>query len=227
LLDRNVGYLDLSRLPNLAEFERAFEELRRTDGLIIDIRGYPGFMVQLALSARLNDRPVKSAIFETPVVSSYDRMEQGWDIGQYEVKPDPRKHYGGPVVVLINERTRGTAEDLGIYLKDAGRVTFVGGPTAGCNGNRTWLSLPGAGRMFFTGMRVKFGDGSRFQNVGILPDVPVAPTVDGLRAGRDEVLDKGIEVLRRLVHRPSSSEQEQTKDELTKDEGRGDEGRRA
>ena len=34
------------------------------------------------------------------------------------------------------------------------------------------MSLPGAGRMFFTGMRVKFGDGSRFQNVGILPDVP-------------------------------------------------------
>ena len=227
LLDRNIGYLDLSRLPNLAEFERAFEELRRTDGLIIDIRGYPGFMVQLALSARLNDRPVKSAIFETPVVSSYDRMEQGWDSGQYEVKPDPKKHYGGPVVVLINERTRGTAEDLGIYLKDAKRVTFVGGPTAGCNGNRTWLSLPGGGRMFFTGMRVKFGDGSRFQNIGILPDVPVAPTVEGISAGRDEVLDKGIEVLRRLVHRPSSSEQEQTKDELTRDEGRDDQGRRA
>jgi C-terminal processing protease CtpA/Prc len=76
-------------------------------------------------------------------------------------------------------------------------------------------------------MGVKFGDGCRFQNIGILPDVPVAPTVDGIRAGRDEVLDKGIEVLRRLVHRPSSSEQEQTKDELTRDEGRDDQGRRA
>jgi hypothetical protein len=227
LLDGNVGYLDLSLLPNLAEFERAFEELRRTDGLIIDIRGYPRFMVQLSLSARLNDRPVKSAIFEIPVVRSYAPMEQGWDTGQYEVKPDPERHYHGPVVVLINERTRGTAEDLGIYLKDAGRVTFVGGPTAGCNGNRTWLSLPGAGRMFFTGMRVKFGDGSRFQNVGILPDVPVAPTVDGVRAGRDEVLERGMEVLRRLVERPSSLEPSQAGDELTRDEGPGDEERPA
>jgi C-terminal processing protease CtpA/Prc len=74
--------------------------------------------------------------------------------------------------------------------------------------------------MFFTGMRVKFGDGSRFQNVGILPDVPAAPTVEGIRAGKDEVLDKGIEVLRRLVHRPSSSEQDQTKDEGLDDKGR-------
>jgi C-terminal processing protease CtpA/Prc len=212
LLDGNIGYMDLSQLTSLAEFERAFEALRQADGLIIDIRGYPGFMVQLALSARLNDRPVKSAIFETPVVSSYDRMEQGWDIGQYEVKPDPKLHYGGPVIVLINERTRGTAEDLGIYLKDAKRVTFVGGPTAGCNGNRTWLSLPGAGRMFFTGMRVKFGDGSRFQNIGILPDVPVAPTVEGIRAGKDEVLEKGIEVLGHLVQRPSSSAPKQSEE---------------
>ncbi len=221
LLDGDLGYLDLGQLSGLAEFERAFDELHGTDGLIIDIRGYPRFMVQLLLSARLNDRPVKSAIFEIPVVSSYDLLERGWEIGQYEVKPDPKKHYAGPVVVLVNERTRGTAEDLGIYLKDARRVTFVGGPTAGCNGNRTWLSLPGAGRMFFTGMRVKFGDGSRFQNIGILPDVPVAPTIEGIRAGRDEVLEKGIEVLRQLVHRHSSSGSEQTKNE-----GQGDRGRR-
>jgi C-terminal processing protease CtpA/Prc len=226
-MDGNIGYLDLSQLSSLAEFERAFDALCRTVGLIIDIRGYPRLMVQLALSARLNDRPVRSAIFEIPVVSSYDRMEQGWDIGQYEVKPDPRLHYGGPVIVLINERTRGTAEDLGIYLKDAKRVTFVGGPTAGCNGNRTWLSLPGAGRMFFTGMRVKFGDGSRFQNVGILPDVAVAPTVEGIRTGKDEVLERGIEVLRRLVHRPSSPVPAETKDEQTRDEGPDDKGHRA
>ena len=220
VLDRNIGYMDLGRLSSLREFERAFEALRRTDGLIVDIRRYPGFTVQLALSARLSDRPVKSAIHEIPIVSSYDRQEQVWSIGQYEVQPDPKAHYGGPVVVLVNEKTFGGAEDICIYLRNAERVTFVGGTTAGCNGNRTWLSLPGGGRLWFTGMRVKFGDGSRFQNIGITPDVPVAPTVDGIRAGRDEVLEKAIEVLRRLVHRPSSSEQEQTKDEGQNDKGR-------
>jgi C-terminal processing protease CtpA/Prc len=68
---------------------------------------------------------------------------------------------------------------------------------------------------------VKFGDGTRFQNVGILPDVPVAPTIEGIRAGRDEVLEKGLEVLRHLVHRPSSSPP-QTKDEGQRDEGRAE-----
>jgi C-terminal processing protease CtpA/Prc len=195
LLEQNIGYMDLARLASLGEFERAFEALHRADGLIVDIRGHPGFTLQLALSARLIDRPIKSAMYEIPIVSGYDREEQVLSIGQYEVKPDPKVHYGGPVVVLVNEKTFGGAEDVCIYLKNAGRVTFVGGATAGCNGNRTWLSLPGGGRVWFTGMRVKFGDGSRFQNVGIVPDVPVAPTVDGIRAGRDEVLEKAVEVL--------------------------------
>ncbi len=226
LLGGNLGYLDLSRLSSLGQFDHAFEILHQANGLIIDIRGYPGFMLQLALSARLSERPVKSAIFEIPVVSGFARLEQGWNAGQYEVQPEPNKHYGGPVVVLINEKTFGGSEDICIYLKNAGRVTFVGGTTAGCNGNRTWLSLPGGGRLWFTGMRVKFGDGSRFQNVGIVPDAPVAPTVDGIRAGRDEVLEKGIEVLRRLVHRPSSPDPPQTRDEQTKDDGQGNKGHR-
>jgi C-terminal processing protease CtpA/Prc len=218
--------MDLGRLSSLEEFDHAFEAMRQADGSIIDIRGYPGFMVQLALSARLSDKPVKSAIFEIPVVSGYARLEQGWTAGQYEVQPDPNKHYGGPVVVLVNEKTFGGSEDVCIYLKNAGRVTFVGGTTAGCNGNRTWLSLPGGGRLWFTGMRVKLGDGSRFQNVGIVPDVPAAPTVEGVKAGRDEVLERGLEVLRRLVHRPSSSAPAQTRDERTRDEGQSDQGRR-
>jgi C-terminal processing protease CtpA/Prc len=220
MLEGNIGYMDLGRIASLQEFERAFEALRHADGLVVDIRGYPGFMVQLALSARLSDQPVKSAIFEIPVVSGYARLEQGWNSGQYEVQPDPNKRYSGPVAVLINEKTFGGSEDVCVYLKNAGRVTFVGGTTAGCNGNRTWLSLPGGGRLWFTGMRVKFGDGSRFQNIGIVPDVPAAPTVDGVKAGRDEVMEKGLEVLRRLVHSPSSPEPPQTKDQGQSDKGR-------
>ncbi len=55
--------------------------------------------------------------------------------------------------------------------------------------------------MSFTGMHVKFGDGSRFQNLGIQPDVEVKPTIRGLINGTDEVLEKGTEILRKLVTR--------------------------
>ena len=41
-------------------------------------------------------------------------------------------------------------------------------------------------------MRVTRHDGrSPHHLVGVTPDVPVAPTLAGLRAGRDEVLERG------------------------------------
>jgi len=46
---------------------------------------------------------------------------------------------------------------------------------------------------------VKFADGSRFQNIGIIPDVKVEPTLRGVRACRDGVLGKGLEVLQSLL----------------------------
>jgi hypothetical protein len=61
------------------------------------------------------------------------------------------------------------------------------------------FELPGGLRMTFTGLRVKFADGSRFQNIGIVPDVKAEPTIRGIRAGRDEVLEEGVETLKRLV----------------------------
>jgi hypothetical protein len=40
-------------------------------------------------------------------------------------------------------------------------------------------------------------DGSRHHGVGTQPTVPVTPTIAGIRAGRDEVLEVALEVLTR------------------------------
>ena len=46
-------------------------------------------------------------------------------------------------------------------------------------------------------MRVTGHDGkSPFHLVGVQPHVAVAPAIAGLRAGRDEVLEKGFELAR-------------------------------
>ncbi|MEQ4208765.1 hypothetical protein [Actinopolymorpha sp. B9G3] len=46
--------------------------------------------------------------------------------------------------------------------------------------------------------------GGRFQNLGIHPDILVAPTPEGIAAGRDDVLEAAIAALRqsRLDVRP-------------------------
>jgi carboxyl-terminal processing protease len=40
-----------------------------------------------------------------------------------------------------------------------------------------------------------FPDGSRFEGVGITPDIEVLPTAADLRAGRDPELERALEVL--------------------------------
>jgi C-terminal processing protease CtpA/Prc len=74
---------------------------------------------------------------------------------------------------------------------------IVGGPTAGTNGNVNPFSLPGGYSMSWTGMRVTKHDGSHHHGVGIRPTVPVSRTLRGVAEGRDEVLEKGIEIVSR------------------------------
>jgi len=46
-------------------------------------------------------------------------------------------------------------------------------------------------------MRVTRHDGkSPYHLVGVKPDVQAAPTIAGLRAGRDDVLDRGVALSR-------------------------------
>jgi hypothetical protein len=52
--------------------------------------------------------------------------------------------------------------------------------------------LPGGVRVMFTGHDVRHADGRQLQRVGILPHVEVRPTLAGLRAGRDEVLERAL-----------------------------------
>lgn len=194
-LEGNIGYVNLFEIPNLPELDHALKELADTSALVLDLRGYPKFWITRDLMARLVDKPVPSTRFVIPIVDAPSTNSQTWRTLRYEVQPDASIRYRQPVAVLIDENTQSMAEDFCIYIRNARRALFVGSQTAGTNGNITTIDLPAGGRMTFTGMRVLFDDGSRFQNIGIQPDVEVRPTIEGIRSGRDEVLLKAVEVL--------------------------------
>jgi C-terminal processing protease CtpA/Prc len=100
--------------------------------------------------------------------------------------------YQGETVMLIDERAISQAEHTGLFLEAAAGTEFVGEPSAGANGDVTTFPLPGGIWVGFTGHDVRHADGRQLQRVGLQPDVPVAPTLEGLRAGRDEVLERAL-----------------------------------
>jgi C-terminal processing protease CtpA/Prc len=97
----------------------------------------------------------------------------------------------------MDERTISQAEHTGLFFEAANKTVFIGSPTMGANGDVTTVVLPGGIVVRFTGHDVRYPDGRQLQRVGLQPLVRVRPTVAGLRAGRDEVLEKALEFLRR------------------------------
>jgi C-terminal processing protease CtpA/Prc len=75
-------------------------------------------------------------------------------------------------------------------LRVAPQAIVVGSTTAGADGNVSEIMLPGALRTMISGIGVFYPDKKPTQRVGIIPDVEVRPTIAGIRAGRDEVLEE-------------------------------------
>ena len=97
--------------------------------------------------------------------------------------------------MLIDERTISQAEHTGLFFEAANGTKFIGSPTQGANGDVTNFWLPGGISVRFSGQGVWHADGRQLQRVGLQPTVEVRPTLAGIRAGKDEVLDRAIEYL--------------------------------
>ena len=105
--------------------------------------------------------------------------------------------YDGKIVLLINELPQSAAEHLGLWLKAIGNTTFIGSPTAGADGSLSNFKIPGNMTLWFSGATVSYPDGKALQRVGLQPDIVVRPTLKGIQAGKDEVLERAVNYLQR------------------------------
>ncbi len=193
VLPSGLGYMDLGRLTP-ADVEKAFQTVAKTPGLIFDMRGYPNGTAWV-IAPYLASRPVIGARFAVPAPQSPDDTSKS--TSEYTIVPNPAYHYLGKVAVLIDETAISQAEHTCLFLEAACHPEFVGTPTAGANGDVTNAVLPGGISFSFTGLSVTHGDGRQLQRVGIQPTLRVAPTIAGVRAGRDEVLEAAVRRLMR------------------------------
>lgn len=193
ILDGNIGYADLTRLT-VPQVEAMFDTVRTTDALIFDMRGYPRGTAW-AIAPRINTRNARdAALFVRPMVSGGDTLMKTTFL-----QPIPQTtawKYTAPTVMLIDERAISQSEHTGLFFEAANDTTFIGTPTAGANGDVTRLVLPGGLTVGFTGHDVRHADGRQLQKIGLTPHVLVAPTIEGIRSGRDEVLDRAMRYLR-------------------------------
>jgi C-terminal processing protease CtpA/Prc len=100
--------------------------------------------------------------------------------------------YGGSIVILVDESSQSQAEYTAMAFRSAPNAHVVGSTTAGADGNVSPIVLPGGLRTLISGIGVFYPDRRPTQQLGIVPDLVVRPTIAGIRQGRDEVLEAGV-----------------------------------
>jgi len=192
-LDNKTGYVDFGRLE-VPQIDSMFKDLQNTDAIILDDRSYPRGTVWTLISY-LTDKTVTSANGTTMVASTPDPAltTVQYELWQIPVSPQSIR-YKGKIIVLVNETTQSQAEYSCMVLQAAYKnVTIIGSQTAGADGDVTGILLPGGINTAFSGHGVHYPDGRPTQGIGIVPDIKVSPTVNGIKEGRDEVLERAIE----------------------------------
>ena len=100
-------------------------------------------------------------------------------------------------IVLGSKRYRMQAEHTCLFFESVTDVTFIGMPTAGANGDISFMVMPGNLAVMFSGHDVRHADGRQLQRIGFQPTIRVAPTIRGMMEGRDEILERAIKYLGR------------------------------
>ena len=194
-LSDDVAYLKLSSVKSgeVADYLRGAAGARC---LVIDIRNYPSAFMVFELGQHLVSDSTDFVVF-----TSGDTRNPGafdWRGGVASLIPE-KPHFDGGVAILIDEVTQSSAEYTTMAFRARPGAVVVGSTTAGADGNVSKIPLPGGLRTMISGIGVFYPDHRPTQRVGIVPDLVVRPTIAGIRAGRDEVLEAGIQ---RVLHRP-------------------------
>ena len=82
-------------------------------------------------------------------------------------------------------------------LRLASHATVIGSTTAGADGNVSQFYLPGGISTLISGIGIYYPDGRETQRIGIIPDIVVKPTIRGITEGKDDPLEKAIEIVNR------------------------------
>lgn len=189
-LANDVAYLKLSSVVA----DSAASYVQRAAGtrcLVIDIRNYPSEFMVFALGQHLVDRRTAFVKF-----TRGDAANPGAFVWTDSIFIDPAPpHYAGKIVILVDDATQSSAEYTSMAFRSVPGALVVGSTTAGADGNVSQVPLPGGIHGMISGIGVFYPDGRPTQRIGIVPDLVVHPTVEGIRGGRDEVLEAALEAV--------------------------------
>lgn len=202
------------------------EQFKDADTVIIDLRDCTGGNTPFKLIYALMTHSFRMWSEATPVHLSlfhYRYQERAWGrshaakeessrSGYYDAMNEHFRHpmfvwdapveqaktpiFTGNLILLTGIDIGSAGEDFVIPFKNTGRATLIGGTTLGSTGQPYHYHFDEDIWLAIGTKRVYFPDGTRYEGIGIEPDIHIQPTIEDLRAGRDVVMEKALEIAR-------------------------------
>jgi C-terminal processing protease CtpA/Prc len=191
LINKDIAYINNGSLKR-ANLPKIWKEIQNTKGLILDIRNYPSDFPIYNLSSYLMPN-------STPFVKFTNGSIQNPGLFTFSKSLNAgmknKKYYKGKVIILVNEISQSSAEFHTMAYRVNPNTTVIGSTTAGADGNVSEISLPGGINTMISGIGVYYPDGKETQRIGIVPDIELHATIQGIINGKDELMEKAIEII--------------------------------
>ena len=190
-INNEIAYLYLGSIKK-SYLPEIFKKIKNTKGLVIDLRCYPSEVMAYCLSKYLMPQKTKFVKFSMCNIENAGlfTLTECFEVGEKN-----EDYYKGEVIILINETTQSQAEYTTMAFRVAPKATVIGSTTAGADGNTSPFYLPGSIETMISGIGVYYPDGTETQRVGIVPDIEIKPSIQGIKEGRDELMEKAIEII--------------------------------
>ena len=192
-IEPDIYYINMTNCTE-NDFDQKLDILANAKAVIYDKRGGDrlGFFY---IAPHLIKEPVNSAWWNIPQTIYPNRKEVEFSKSNWNIQPEQPLFKSKTIIINVPSVVSSGETMMGI-IDHYGLATTVGETTAGCNGNINTIKLPYGYSAWFTGMRVLKHDGSQLYIEGFRPDYPVKKSIRAVKEGRDEYLEKALEIAR-------------------------------
>ncbi|QBA20567.1 hypothetical protein EU348_04970 [Chryseobacterium indologenes] len=187
--EKTTGYVNMGMIEK-DDLDEMYSSLKSTKSIIFDLRNYPKQTI-VPLSFLLLPNPVIYYQFTFPDTSYPGKFYSRKNVTG---RKNP-EYYKGNVIVLVDENTQSQAETTTMMFKQHPKAKIIGSNTSGANGDVIMFKIADLDTRF-TGLGAYYPDGRETQRIGIIPDILVKPSIEGIKNGKDEVLEKALEYIK-------------------------------
>ena len=199
-IEPGIGYLNILHFGDgervfSRHTEAALDFLSEANGLIIDIRGEFGGedIAGKTIASYFTD---EERLYMTTRIKNGPGPDDFTEPEEWYLTPASDQPFTKPIILLTHRYTISARETFALAMLTLPQVTTVGDTTSGAFSNSLNRELPNGWAYTMSIGDWRAADGTSYEGRGIPPEIVVQNQRQDVLAGKDEALEKAIELLK-------------------------------